>query len=198
MNRWIKTAAAACVVFVLAGTALGANAEKYIHVRVTDSASGEKVSVNVPLSLAEKMLPTIQSKEMKDGKITICDRDFHDTDLRAILDALKDSPDNEFVTVESNDSNIRVAKSKGNLIVHVIDKSEKGTKGSKASPETETVDITVPMTLVNALATTTKDGEIDLVAAIHALSEAGDALLITVHDATQDVRVWVDARSSGE
>ena len=35
-------------------------------------------------------------------------------------------------------------------------------------------------------------------AAIRALSDAGDALLVTVEDASQHVRIWVDSKGSQE
>jgi len=36
------------------------------------------------------------------------------------------------------------------------------------------------------------------VAALHELSDAGDALLVTVQDASQHVRVWVDSKSTSD
>jgi hypothetical protein len=83
---------------------------------------------------------------------------------------------------------VRVAKSNGNLIVHVLDKTKDGEK----------VDVTVPMKVVDALFSTTKDNELDVAAAIRALSDAGDAVLVTVQDATEHVRIWIDSHSSSE
>lgn len=76
----------------------------------------------------------------------------------------------------------------GNLIVHVLDKSKDGEK----------VDVTIPMKVVDALFSTAKDNELDIAAAIRALSDAGDAVLVTVQDATEHVRIWIDSHSSGE
>ena len=39
---------------------------------------------------------------------------------------------------------------------------------------------------------------LDVLAALHALSDAGDALLITVQDDAQHVRIWVDSRGTTE
>ncbi|MFZ0878545.1 MAG: hypothetical protein WA002_03560, partial [Candidatus Acidiferrales bacterium] len=147
------------------------------------------VNVNLPLSLAEKILPTIHQGNVKDGKVTIGDAEMDNVDLRAILDAVRTAPDNEFVTVKSDTEDVRVAKSKGNLVVHVNETKKDGEKNP------EKVDVTIPMSVVNALVPTDKR-EIDLVAAIHALADAGDTLLVTVHNATEEVRIWVDSNGS--
>ena len=54
------------------------------------------------------------------------------------------------------------------------------------------------MKVVDALLSTAKDNELDVSAAIRALSDAGDALLITVEDASQHVRIWVDSKNGSE
>ena len=62
----------------------------------------------------------------------------------------------------------------------------------------QTVDATIPMNVVNALVSGTQTDELDVAAALRALSDAGDTLLVTVQDATQHVRVWVDSRNTQE
>jgi hypothetical protein len=188
-----------CVLAGLAVTALAALAvtapaamatptERYLHVKVEDASKGESVNVNVPLSMAEKILPTINKGEMHNGHVKIGHADMDDVDIRALLDAVRTAPDNEFVTVKEKDQDVRVAKSNGNLVVHVRDASKGGQK----------VDITIPMKVVDALLSTAKDNELDVSAAIRALSDAGDALLVTVEDASQHVRIWVDSKGSQE
>lgn len=108
--------------------------------------------------------------------------------LRAILDALRTAPDNEFVTVKEHGQDVRVAKSNGNLVVHV---REAGAGGHN-------VHITVPMKVVDALFSTAKKDELDVAAALRALADAGDTLLVSIQDATQQVRIWLDARGSQE
>lgn len=176
------------VVCLLGTAAFGAPAEKYLHVRVTNTSDKEVVSVNVPLSLAEKVVPAINHGKLNQGKVTIDNADMKDVDLRAILEAVKNSPDGEYVTIQGKDQDVRVAKSKGNLVVHVTDKSSGKEKGGSK------VDVIIPMSVVNALVPSDKH-EIDLVAAIHALSDSGEKLMVTVHDSDDDVKVWVDAES---
>ncbi len=173
--------------FCLASAALAAPAERWIHIKVDDTARGELVRVNVPLSFAEKVLPTINHGELREGKVHISHANIDDVDLHALLDAIRTAPDNEFVTVQSKDEDVRVAKSNGNLVVHVLDKREKDKK----------VDITMPMTVVDALF---KSGtnDLDLVAAVRVLGELGDTTLVTIHDATQNVRIWIDSHNTAE
>jgi len=185
MRKFMQVGA---VVSLLATAAFGAPAEKYLHVRVTSGSDKEVVSVNVPLSLAEKVIPAINHGKLNQGKVTIDNADMKDVDVRAILDAVKNSPDGDYVTIQGKDQDVRVAKSKGNLIVHVTDKSGGKEKSGQK------VDVIIPMSVVNALVPSDKH-EIDLVAAIHALSNSGEKLMVTVHDADDDVKVWVDAES---
>jgi len=180
--------AALAGIAVTAPAAMATPTERYLHVKVEDASKGESVNVNVPLSMAEKILPTINKGEMHNGHVKIGHADMDDVDIRALLDAVRTAPDNEFVTLKEKDQDVRVAKSNGNLVVHVRDASKGGQK----------VDITIPMKVVDALLSTAKDNELDVSAAIRALSDAGDALLVTVEDASQHVRIWVDSKGSQE
>ncbi len=194
MRKGIRAIGVCCALALtignLAVTAMAAPApaERYLHVKVDDATKGESVNVNVPLSMAQAILPTINKGTLHNGHVTIGETDFNGVDVRALLDAIRNAPDNEFVTVKQIDQDVRVAKLNGNLIVHVLDKSKDGEK----------VDVTIPMKVVDALFATTKDNELDVAAAIRALSDAGDAVLVTVQDATEHVRIWVDSHSASE
>jgi hypothetical protein len=190
MRKGLRSLAVVCLsaamVTGMATAVLAAPAERYLHIKVDDPSKGESVNVNVPLSMAEKILPTVNKGSLHNGHVTIGKADLNDVDVRTILDALRTAQDNEFVTVKEKDQEVHVAKSNGNLIVHV---RETGKDGQK-------VDVTVPMKVVDALLSTAKENELDVAAALHALSDAGDALLVTVQDATQHVRIWVDSRNT--
>ncbi len=162
--------------------------ERYLHVKVEDAKEGESVNVNLPLSIAEKILPTVNKGELRDGHVTINKSDLDGIDVKGLLDAIRTAPDNEFVTVKQKDEDVRIAKSNGNLIVHV----------RSTGQEKQNVDITIPLKVVDALFSTAKDNELNIGAALHELSDAGDALLVTVQDASQHVRVWVDSKSSSD
>ncbi|HMI50083.1 MAG TPA: hypothetical protein VK525_01130 [Candidatus Saccharimonadales bacterium] len=182
---------------VLAQTAPSAPAgDRWLHVRVIDSsAKGETVRVNVPLDLAEKVLPTINKSRLHNGKIKIEDAKMNDVDLHSMVDAIRSAKDGEYVTVQGTDQDVRVAKSGGHLIVHVSDKSGKKTdKTDKTDKRSSEVEVKIPMKVIDALFSAGKD-ELDLVAALHALSAQGDTELVSVKDSENTVRVWLDSKN---
>jgi hypothetical protein len=165
--------------------------DRWLHVRVVSTDNkAETVRVNLPLELAEKVLPAIHQDRLNGGKVRIENSHVNDVDLHALVDAIRTSKDGEFVTVESNDCDVRVAKIDNHLIVHVL---EKGTHEKGQARKSE-VEIKVPMKVVDALFSAGKD-ELDLVAALHALSAQGDVELVSVKDHENTVRVWLDSKN---
>jgi hypothetical protein len=178
--------------------------DQWIHVRVeSNDTKGETVRVNVPIEMAEKVLPAIKQDRLHDGKVKI-DHGTDDIDLRAIIDAVRTAKDGEYVTVQSNEDDVRVAKSAGYLYIHVTEKDHAGKTGAKAEGKEGTgklasskhskVEIKVPMKVVDALFSAGKD-ELDVVAALHALSTNGDTELVSVKDGENTVRVWIDSKN---
>jgi hypothetical protein len=195
MKRAIQTVA---MVLCMAGVALaGTPPERWLHVSVIDKDSGETVRVNVPISMAEKVLGTIHQGNLRDGKIRIDGHFNDDVDLRALLEAVRTAPDNEFVSVQGPHEDVSVAKAGGNLVIHVRENGKKGDKKDAGSKDDSRVEITVPMKLVDALvANGSKD--IDVAAALPVLGEMGDMTLVTVQEAEQSVRIWVDSKNKAE
>ena len=166
-----------------------AKQDRWLHVRVISSdAKGETVRVNVPLELAEKVLPAINHDRLHGGKVKIDCAHVNDVDLRVMVEAIRTAKDGEYVTVQGTENDVRVAKQDNHLIVHVLDKGK--TKRSQ-------VEIKVPMKVIDALFSAGKD-ELDLVAALHALSAAGDTELVSVKDNENTVRVWLDSKNVTE
>lgn len=166
--------------------------ERWLHVRVEDTGEkGELVRVNLPLSVAEKVLPAVKAHKMENGRIKLSEMRLHDVDLRAVLEAVRGGADGEYVTVESKrkGETVRVAKKAGHLIVEVREQKE--------GAQVEKVDIKMPMTLVDALLSGPKD-ELDVLAAIRVLRTLSDTELVTVRDKGNTVRVWVDSKNTSE
>jgi hypothetical protein len=160
--------------------------ERWLHVRVINTDSrGETVRVNVPLELAEKVLPAVNHDRLHHGKVTIDNSHLDDVDLHALLDAIRSSKDGEYVTVQGTENDVRVAKESNHLIIHVVEK-----RSSKKCQ----VEIKVPMKVVDALFSAGKD-ELDLVAALHALAGQGDTELVSVKDSENTVKVWLDSKN---
>jgi len=179
--------------------------DQWIHVRVENKEDkGETVRVNVPIDMAVKVLPAIHKDCLQDGKVRIDKAHMNDVDVRAILDAVRTAKDGEYVTVQSNENDVRVAKNAGYLYIHVTDKEHRAKAAkhtqdkedaTKPTPARESrVEIKVPMKVVDALFSAGKD-ELDIVAALHALSSSGDTELVSVKDDQNTVRVWIDSRN---
>jgi len=169
-----------------------ASRDRWLHVRVDDPDSkGEIVRVNIPLELAEKILPTIDKDQFHKGRVKIDHFDCNGVDFHALLNAVRDSKDGEFVTVQDRDQDVRVAKQNNYFLVHVTDKE--GSKDSKDHRRSN-VEVKIPMKVVDALFSAGKD-EVDLVAGLHALALQGDTELVSVKDHEQTVRVWLDSKN---
>lgn len=184
------------VMVVLAGTSAvfaqsGSSKDRWLHVRVINSDNkGETVRVNIPLELAENVLPTINKNHLHNGKVTIDQAHMNDVDVHALLNAIRTAKDGEYVTVQGTDQDVRVAKEGGRLLVHV--KDNKGSKSNKSN-----VDIKIPMHVIDALFSAGKD-ELDVVAGLHALASLGDTELVSVKSEDSTVRVWMDSKNSSD
>ncbi|MGB9466885.1 MAG: hypothetical protein WBR10_17390 [Candidatus Acidiferrum sp.] len=163
-----------------------ARGERWLHVRVISTNSkGDTVRVNVPLELAEKVLPAIDHDRFHKGKVRIGCMDCDGVDVRTIFEAVRTAKDGEFVTVQSKDADINVTKKDGQLLVHVHDKNR-----SKDSQ----VEVKVPMKVVEALLSGDKD-ELDIAAGLRALAAQGDVELVSVKDEDNTIRVWLDSKN---
>ena len=176
-------------VVLLAGTMVLATATgRYLHVRVSNPSQHELVRINVPLALAEKLIPAINSGQLREGKVHVGPLSANSVNLKMILDALKTAPEGEFVSVQENDGDVRVAKENGQLVVHVIDKGK----------DKENVDVTIPWDVALALSSDVDGDQINVEAAIRVLENAGDVTLVAVTGPAENVRIWIDSRSTAE
>jgi hypothetical protein len=165
--------------------------DRWLHVRVINSDNkGETVRVNIPLELAESVLPTINKNHLHNGKVTIDQAHMNDVDVRALINAIRTAKDGEYVTVQGRDQDVRVAKEGGRLLVRV--KDNQSSKSNKSE-----VDIKIPMHVIDALFSAGKD-ELDVVAGLHALASLGDTELVSVKSDDSTVRVWMDSKNSSD
>lgn len=181
------TAIAARAALVLALSILpAAAAEHWLHVKVVEGGpNAETVRVNTPLSLAEKVIPAIQSETFRDGKIKLDDDDLEGVDLRAIWEAVRTSDDAEYVTVESaRGEQVRVSKSGEHMLI----------KADGGSGKREKVNVKVPLEVVDALFSCPR-GELNIRAAVQALRSRGDSELVTVDSDDSSVRIWIDRKN---
>jgi len=175
----------------LLSVSIAGAADKWLHVRVDeggDNGKGEKVSINIPLSVVSRMLPLISVDELQHGKLNLdVGDDLDGIDLGELADALRDSPDADFVTVESDDETVRVRKEGDFIIVRA---EERGRRSN------ETVRVRMPLAVVDALVGDDPN-ELDLVAALDALGEYDGDPLVDIQSDDSSVRVWIDSSDTG-
>jgi hypothetical protein len=185
----IKTVLPLFVVLVTGTMAMAASSGRYLHVRVSNAGKHELIRVNVPLAFAEKVIPAISSGQLRNGKVHFGHMSSDTVNLKMILDAVKSAPEGEFVTVQENDGDVRVAKEHGQLVVHAVD---------KGSRDKENVDVTIPWAVAMALSSDMDGDQFNVEAAIKALEDAGDVTLVAITGRDETVRIWIDSNSAAE
>ncbi len=187
MKRRILTGASLALALLFTTAAAWAQAEPWIHVRVTEHArDGSKVSVNVPLSLAQVALEMAPKDVLEKGRLKLRDKDISIADLRRLWTQLKASGDAEFVTVESNDKGetVHVAREGDHLRIDVRDKSK----------DNEAVQIRMPLAVVDALLS--GEGESMNVSAAIAQLKGQRGEIVSVEGSDNQVRIWIDESRS--
>jgi len=183
------------IVSMLAFAALAMPADRWIHIRVIEAGpDGDRVRVNIPLSLAEAILPTIKSDKLCEGKVKVEGHPFEQVDLPALLEAVRQAQDNQYVTVESKDQNVEVAKA-GEFLLIKVHENRKGA--GKTAKVTNTVDVKVPFKVAHALLSGGKD-ELNVLAAVQALDQYSNLELVSVKDENDNVRIWVDSNNTAD
>ena len=184
MKKTLTLLALTLPLILLAGTAQAS--DQWLHVRVVDQDSdGQRVSVNIPMQMIEALVPTIETRELHDGILSL-DTDFGgEIDLRELFLALRDAPDADFVRVQGEDESARVAKEDGFLIVDVDER-----RGDR-------VRVRVPLDVVEAMVGEGSN-ELDLIAGLRALAEYEGDDLISVESDDVMIRVWIDSSETGE
>lgn len=185
MKTRILAGAGLTAALLFCTVAAWAQAETWIHVRVTENdADGHKVSVNMPLRLAQVALEVAPKDVFEKGRLKLKEKDISVADMRRLWTELKSSGDAEFVTVEEKDKTVRVARAGDYLRIHVRDQAEKN----------ETVEIRMPLQVVDALLS--GEGEsINIQAAIAQL-QGQQGEIVTVESSENQVRIWIDESRS--
>jgi len=170
--------------------------ERWLHVAVNcKDEKGERVRVNIPISLARTVLTSVQHGRLNRGIVRIEHAHMDDVDIRAILKAVKAAQDGEFVTVEGRDTNVQVRKQAGMLLIHVVDKSGRHHINHAKPAGEENVDVRVPMEVADALFSGAPD-ELNVGAALDLLSRHQPLELVSVQDGESTVRIWMDTKTT--
>jgi hypothetical protein len=180
-----RAATVGALVFLLAAGATALRAqERWIHIHVDDG--GDRVRVNLPLSLVEEVLPLVETGELNAGRLRIHRHEVENVDFKKVWEAVRKAPAGDFVTVEGTDGTVRVANAGGFLTVHVDEAASGAVRGDR-------VRVKVPASAIDALFAPGGD-ELDVVGLVRALGQSPGDDLVTVEegDSTR-VRIWIDA-----
>lgn len=174
------------LVMLLSSTLILAQSQatSWLHVRVEEGEQGRSVKINLPLSLAESILPLIETPELKAGRIKLDTQELSVEDLRKIWATLKAQGEYALVEVNSPEANIQVTLKGGELLVTTTEGSEKQ------------VFVQVPATVIEALLSG-EANELNLQAAIEALQQVEPREIVRVQEKDKTVRVWIDRSSGG-
>ncbi len=181
-----KTLALATLAFGLgtAGAFAAQTDNLWFHIHVKDGKDGN-VSINLPVSMIEKMAGSITSQPDGDSKLRFNDEEITVAELRDMWNDLRRQPDATFLTVDDTHSKVRVAKRGGYLIVR-----SRENKGGRD----EEVEMKIPASVVDALLSAPGE-QLDVAAAMRALARHGEGELVTVNGTGETVRIWVDESS---
>lgn len=170
------------VLAVMVAAVPAAASDMWLHVKVNEAGGDNaNVVVNLPLSIVESALPMIPEEQIRDGKIVIDDAEFDAIRLRELWAEVQNSPDMTFVTVQSDDANVRVYKENGYLIARTTEGAADGAQ----------VHARLPLSVVDALLSG-EGNELNIRAALDALIAHGEGELVAVADGETTVRVWID------
>lgn len=163
---------------LLAGLTLGPAAAADLWLRIeVNGEKGEEVSMNLPLSMLESMVP---DEYRSASVLRFHDEDYDIAELRRIWRQLEDSPDTTYLMVNEADSKVRIGK-KGNFIVMNV--TERG--------EGEDMQARIPVTVMGALLSGSGD-RLNISAALKELARYGEGELLTVTGRDERVRIWLD------
>jgi hypothetical protein len=196
--------------------AAGARAQTsnaWLHISVDEAHKASKVRVNLPMTVVEVALKATPQIIEEHGKVHLGEHHgMKLADLRKMWKQLAAVGDAEFVTVESEDENVRVQR-KGDLVLVYVDhraeahkakaeakaeakgaakaEAEKPAKAAKGPGE---VRVEVPVSLVDALLS--GEGEdVNIQAALAELQKRrGD--IVRVHDDDANVHIWIDEQNA--
>ena len=156
--------------------------EPWIHVEVSGD-SGANMNINLPLAAVTAILALAPETIVQDGQLQL--GGSHEVPVAAIRDMwreLRDVGDAEFVTMQHEGQDVRIAREGDTILVTVSDSGD----------EPEEVRIEIPVPVVDALLS--GEGEtLNIRAAIEELSMLRGEL-VRVIESDNNIRIWIDER----
>lgn len=205
MRKTIVAGGLALALLPAVGVAAQTTGTAWLHVRVDEAQKASKVRVNLPMTVVDAVVKATPDLIEEHGKVNFGEHHgMKLADCRRAWKQLLAAGDAEFVTVESEDENVRVQR-KGDLVLVYADHKGRPARAAKAEAEKPEaaaekgrgqgeVRIEVPVSLVDALLS--GEGEnVNLQAALAEVQKRrGD--IVRVHDTDADVRIWIDEQNA--
>lgn len=165
---------------LLATTAVHAAPGRDQHLRIqVDESGGSKVDLTLPLAAVELVAALVPEATIK-ADINIDGREIEAAELRRLWRELRHRPDMTYLTVsEADGGRVRIAKSKGELLLLVDDGSDR-------------VQIRVPNGAVDALFSSfdEHDERLNVGAMLDALATGRGGEIVAISGSDR-VRIWI-------
>jgi hypothetical protein len=189
--------------------ALAQTSAVWLHVRVEETLKPSKVTVNLPLAVVEAALQAAPELIEKHAKMHMGSEDgMKLADLRRVWKQLAAAGDADFVTVDSDQEDVKIRR-KGDLVQILVSEkpgvaaaakvtAEKAPKAEAAPPAKRhghgEVRVELPVSVVDALLA--GEGEqFNVQAAVAELQKRrGD--IVRVNDQDSHVRIWIDDQNT--
>jgi hypothetical protein len=192
-------AMAASVALLPATGAAAQTSTVWLHVRVEEALKPSKVTVNLPLSVVQAALESAPELIEEHCKLHMGEKGgMKVADLRRVWKQLEAAGDAEFVTVQSEQEDVRIRRQGDMVQVFVTEKpgAAQPAKAEAAKPARHhgQVRVELPVSVVDALLS--GEGEqLDVQAAVAELQkQKGD--LVRVDDKDSKVRIWIDDQNT--
>ncbi len=172
---------ALAVIALLAPTAAAAEEPAiWLNVEVNESsAAGPKVKVNMPLSLIEVVIDSIDTTEVMTHLKT-----EKGIDLASLWKNLRDADVDDFVTIDDEDAHVKVFKEGQTLRVTV----------KEAGFEEPNVQIRIPFTVMDYLVEGATRNEFRLSQLVEQLRGNLPLVLVEANHHHESVRIWLEER----
>ena len=154
---------------------------RFLRMQVEDLRSGRhRVSFSVPYAFVSGALRFASLGKVRREMDLHFDRSVEASEIRTIVQELKDKPDGTDVTRTHDDGEIHVHKDGDQVTLEV----------RKPDHPEETVTLRLPWRIVDAVSTADRDLDVDSLVAQLRHAERGDLVEITAPDA--HVKIWID------
>jgi len=190
--------------------AAGATAQTsavWLHVRVEETLKPSKVTVNLPLTVVEAALDAAPELIEKHGKMHVGGHDgMKLADLRRVWRQIAGAGDAEFVTVDSDQEDVKIRR-KGDLVQILVSQKAAASAATKAEAEKPAkveaapqarqhgeVRVELPVSVVDALLS--GEGEQWNVRAAVAELQKRRGDIVRVNEPDSQVRIWIDEQNA--